>query len=81
MECRKLCSYLVEIENKEEADWISKTFLEKGIFAVCKFIYGLLKQLWYTTLPLFCKDTVNVLKLEREFTQIRLSDKEGRYGI
>ncbi|XP_078328179.1 low affinity immunoglobulin epsilon Fc receptor-like, partial [Crassostrea virginica] len=41
MECRKLCSYLVEIESKEEADWISKTFLEKDIFAVCKFIYGL----------------------------------------
>ena len=38
MECRKLCSYLVEIESKEEADWISGTFLEKGIFAVCKFI-------------------------------------------
>nr|XP_022312036.1 C-type lectin domain family 17, member A-like [Crassostrea virginica] len=29
MECRKLCSYLVEIESKEEADWISGTFLEK----------------------------------------------------
>ena len=37
MECRKLCSYLVEIESKEEADWISRTFLEKGAFVICKF--------------------------------------------
>nr|XP_022312738.1 perlucin-like protein [Crassostrea virginica] len=27
-ECGKMCSYLIEIENKEEADWISATFLE-----------------------------------------------------
>ncbi|XP_078330831.1 low affinity immunoglobulin epsilon Fc receptor-like [Crassostrea virginica] len=29
-ECGKMCSYLIEIENKEEADWISATFLESG---------------------------------------------------
>ena len=49
MECRKLCSYLVEIESKEEADWISKTFLEKGIFAVCKFIADKKKILSFIT--------------------------------
>ncbi|XP_078330829.1 perlucin-like protein [Crassostrea virginica] len=28
LECRNMCSYLIEIESKEEADWISATFLE-----------------------------------------------------
>nr|XP_022310944.1 low affinity immunoglobulin epsilon Fc receptor-like [Crassostrea virginica] len=28
VECRKMCSYLIEIESKEEAEWISATFLE-----------------------------------------------------
>nr|XP_022311364.1 low affinity immunoglobulin epsilon Fc receptor-like [Crassostrea virginica] len=27
-ECRNMCSYLIEIESKEEADWISATYLE-----------------------------------------------------
>ncbi|XP_078330886.1 low affinity immunoglobulin epsilon Fc receptor-like [Crassostrea virginica] len=27
-ECSKMCSYLIEIESKEEAEWISATFLE-----------------------------------------------------
>ncbi|XP_078330832.1 low affinity immunoglobulin epsilon Fc receptor-like [Crassostrea virginica] len=27
-ECGKMCSYLIEIESKEEADWISATFLD-----------------------------------------------------
>ena len=26
-----MCSYLIEIKSKEEADWISATFLENGM--------------------------------------------------
>lgn len=35
MECQKICSYLVETESRVEAEWIGKTFLNKGryIFA------------------------------------------------
>ena len=29
-----MCSYLIEIESKEEAEWISATFLENGNFSV-----------------------------------------------
>nr|XP_022312741.1 low affinity immunoglobulin epsilon Fc receptor-like isoform X2 [Crassostrea virginica] len=32
LECRSRCSYLIEIESKEEADWISATFLENDIW-------------------------------------------------
>ena len=28
-----MCSYLIEIESEEEAEWISATFLENGNFS------------------------------------------------
>ena len=28
-----MCSYLIEIESKEKAEWISATFLENGNFS------------------------------------------------
>ncbi|XP_078330815.1 collectin-12-like [Crassostrea virginica] len=45
-ECRKMCSYLIEIESKEEDDWISATFLENvncpaGIYDDCTAWTGL----------------------------------------
>lgn len=30
MECKKMCSYLVKIEDIEEAEWLSTKFLKKG---------------------------------------------------
>lgn len=30
MECKKMCSYLVNIEDIEEAEWLSTTFLKRG---------------------------------------------------
>lgn len=30
LKCRKMCSYMVEIEKAVEAEWIAKTFIDKG---------------------------------------------------
>uniref|UniRef100_K1QRK2 Aggrecan core protein n=1 Tax=Magallana gigas TaxID=29159 RepID=K1QRK2_MAGGI len=30
LECQKMCSYLVEIESKEESDWLATTFLDNA---------------------------------------------------
>lgn len=38
LECQKMCSYLVEIESKVEAEWIAKTFLDKGKSFVCECV-------------------------------------------
>lgn len=42
-----MCSYLVEIDDREESDWLFKTFVEKGnlivlecFFTRIKFIYN-----------------------------------------
>lgn len=38
LECQKMCSYLVEIESKVEAEWIAKTFINKGKSSVSEFV-------------------------------------------
>lgn len=30
LKCRKMCSYMVEIESAVEAEWIAKTLIDKG---------------------------------------------------
>lgn len=30
LKCRKMCSYMVEIESAVEAEWIAKTFIDLG---------------------------------------------------
>lgn len=52
MECQKMRSYLVETESTVEAEWIGKTFLDKGAYIFhLVFLKKYLIYIYFDLLP------------------------------
>lgn len=53
LKCRKMCSYMVEIESAVEAEWIAKTFIDKGKSIVSESVL----RIWFVyscIAPILC---------------------------